>query len=115
MLNRGWNYQHVVMQAAAVATGDGTAVATVNADDGAHTTLTMQIVGITTATITFEGTIDGTNWVSVPATNITSGASAATATANGVYRLTCTGLMQVRARVSAWTSGTITVYGVATP
>ena len=100
-----------VMQSAAVATGNGTAVNTIDVD-GAFTVLTMQVTGITTATITFEATIDGTNWVAVLATNLNNGTDATTATANGLYRITCLGLRQVRARISAWTSGTITVTGV---
>jgi hypothetical protein len=98
----------VIMQSAAVATGDGTAF-----DTGTHgyNTLAMQVKGITTATIKFETTIDGTNWVAVLATNVTSGTAATTATADGVYRLDMSGLHQVRARISAWTSGAITVTG----
>ncbi len=97
-----------VMQSAAVATGNG-----VSFDAGGHgyNTLAMQVTGITTATITFEATIDGTNWVSILATNVTSGGAAATATADGIYRADISSLHQVRTRVSAYTSGTITVKG----
>ena len=111
---QGGNYLYQYMQNAAVATGNGTAIETTGAANGACSTLAMQVTGITSATITFEATIDGTNWVAVLATNITSGTAATTATANGVYRLDCSGLASVRARISAWTSGTITVTGVAT-
>jgi hypothetical protein len=100
------------MQDAAVATGNGTVIDTTAISDGALTVLAMQITGITTATITFEATIDGTNWVAVQATNLNDGSEASTATADGIYRLTCLGLRQVRARISAWTSGTIYVTGV---
>lgn len=113
MLLPGGNYQYQLMQSAATATGNGTALATTDAANGAHTTLTMQVAGITTATITFEATVDGSNWVAVACTNLNDGTAATTATANGLYRLTCLGLVSVRARISAYTSGTITVIGVA--
>jgi hypothetical protein len=83
-------------------------------NDGPYINLTAQVVGITTATITWEGTVDGTNWVSILATNQTSAAAAATATANGIYAMTVRGLRQVRARISAYTAGTITVTGTLT-
>jgi len=102
------------MQNAAVATGNGTAMECTAATRGAMTVLTMQVQGITTATITFEATIDGSNWVAVQATNLNSGSAATTATADGLYRLTVLGLVSVRARISAWTSGTITVTGILT-
>lgn len=102
-----------VMQSAAVATGNGTAIDCVSPTYGALTTLTAQVTGITTATITWEATIDGTNWVAIQATNLNDGTEATTATANGLYRVVCLGLVKVRARISAWTSGTIYVTGVA--
>lgn len=114
MLTPGSNYLYQTMQSAAVATGNGTAIETTGVDTGGCTTLAMQITGITTATVTFEATIDGTNWVAVLATNITSGSAATTATANGIYRMDCSALVSVRARISAWTSGAVTVTGVAT-
>lgn len=113
MLTPGGNYLYQYMQNAAVATGNGTAIETTSAATGGCSTLAMQVTGITTATITFEATIDGTNWVAVLATNVTSGSAATTAAANGIYRLDCSGLAAVRARISAWTSGAISVVGVA--
>jgi hypothetical protein len=112
MLVPGGQIKVVPMQVAAVATGNGTVIVTTELDGGAMTAVTFQVTGITTATITWEATIDGT-WVAVQATNLNSGTAATTATADGLYRFTCLGLMQVRARISAWTSGTITVTGVA--
>lgn len=104
---------NAVMQNAAVATGNGTAIDVRKEADGAMSVVAIQVTGITTATITFEATIDDSNWVSILAENITTGAEATTATADGIYRITCLGLSQIRARVSAWTSGTITATGWA--
>ncbi len=113
MLVPGGQIKVVPMQVAAVATGNGTVIVTTELDGGAMTALTFQVTGITTATITWEAMIDGTNWVAVQVKNLNSGTEATTATADGLYRFTCLGLMQVRARISAWTSGTIYVTGVA--
>lgn len=113
MLVPGGQHKLVVMQNAAVATGNGTAVETVEPSDGAYTVLDMHVEGISGDTITFEGTIDGTNWIAVQCENLNSGASATTATADGIYRLVVGGVRQVRARVSTYSAGTITVTGSA--
>lgn len=101
-----------IFQSAAVATGNGTAADCTPVSDGPYYSATVQVKGITTATITWEGTVDGTNWVAVLATNLTAGTDATTATADGIYRLTVLGFKQVRARISAYTSGTIAVTGM---
>lgn len=108
----GGQYINLVMQNAATATGNGTAMDCTAITRGAMTALTMQVTGITTATITFEATIDGTNWVAILATNLANDTTATTATADGIYRITVLGLVSVRARISAYTSGTITVRGI---
>jgi len=76
----------------------------------------FQVTGITSATITFEATIDGSTWVSLFVRNIASEAAltAATTTANGVFTAPCMGLSLVRARISTYVSGTITVVALAT-
>lgn len=104
----------VKLQDAAVATGNGTVITLLANDDGAMEYLTLQTVGITTATITWEATIDGTNWVAVAATNLSTAAAATTATADGLHRVLVRGLYKFRARISAWTDGTITITAVAT-
>lgn len=100
------------MQDAAVAIGNGTAMVCTDEANGGYAVLVVQLVITNTATVTFEATVDGTNWISVLFENITTGASASTATASGLYRATVLGLSQVRARVSAWTSGTVTALGL---
>jgi hypothetical protein len=95
------------------ATADGTAILCTEASGGAYTTLTVHVEGISGDTITFEATIDGTNWIAIQFTNLNSGAAGTTATADGLYRATVLGLKQVRARISTYSSGTIIVLGVA--
>jgi hypothetical protein len=93
------------LQSAAVATGNGTAVNL----KGFHE-LVLQISGITTATITFEGTVNDSAWFAVGMAAVGTGVVATTATADGAFYLPRNlHLSQFRARISAWTSGTITV------
>jgi hypothetical protein len=119
----GGNYKDVVMQGTKnnysgtitgiAATANGTAVLCTEASGGAYTTLTVHVEGINGDTITFEATIDGTNWIAIQFTNLNSGSAGTTATADGLYRATVLGLKQVRARISTYSSGTIIVIGVA--
>ena len=68
-----------------------------------------QITGTFSGTLQFEMSIDGTNFVAVQATNVTSGAVATTAAATGVFKYDVVGALVVRVRSTAWTSGTATV------
>jgi hypothetical protein len=108
-------YQTVAMQTAAVALGNGTSVLCI-ATTNVVTALTMQVVGITagSAIVSFEATLDNTNWVSVKATNVTTGALSPTAEEDGIYRLSCSGFLRARARISSYTSGSVTITGIAT-
>jgi len=108
----GGQYKTVVMQPAAVATGNGTAIECTEVAGGACKQLALQVQGITTATITWEATIDSTNWKGLLVTPLDTGTAALTATADGIFRVDVTGLAQFRARISAWTSGAITVTGI---
>jgi hypothetical protein len=112
--NRGGPYQYVTLQSAAVAVGNGTELECAIGEDGAYSFARCQVTGITTATITFEGTVDGTNWTAVQATNMATGAVATTATADGTYGVLVAALLKFRARISAWTTGTIYVTALAT-
>lgn len=67
----------------------------------------IQLAGTFTATVSFEGTVDGANWVALNLTPSNSATPASTATAVGVWSGNVGGYSQVRARVSAYTSGTI--------
>ena len=72
--------------------------------------VTFQLTGTWTGTVTFEGTLlDGASFTSVLATLLSSGVAAATATATGIYRIDATGLLQVQARFSTASSGTVVV------
>jgi hypothetical protein len=102
---------YVVLHNDTVTNTNGTGARCTHGTDGGYTSLAVQVKGIVTATINWEATIDGANYVAVPVTNINSGSAATTATADGLYRVTCTGITNLRARTSSWTSGTIDVAG----
>jgi hypothetical protein len=69
-----------------------------------------QISGTFVGTVTFEGTVDGTNWVATAVVPVGATRTlATTATAAGAWQQNVAGLAGVRARCSAFTSGTIAV------
>lgn len=95
----------VTLQNAAGATGNGTVINTMSG----YAWMTVDVSGTFTATLTFEGTIDGTNWFAVGLQPWAGGALATTATAAGQFKLPTDLLLdKFRARVSAWTSGAVT-------
>lgn len=94
---------------AAGATGNGTALTVAGL-----ATIGIQIEGVTTATLTFQGTIDGTTWYSVQAMNVADGSISTTATADGLFVASVAGLDQFRVALT-WTAGAITVTGRAMP
>jgi hypothetical protein len=96
-----------MLQAAAVANGNGAPL-----DVSGLTWLGIQIVGVTTATVNFETSLDGgVTWVALPVTSlVAAGTVVTTATADGAFRANVGGLLLVRARISGWSAGTISVY-----
>ena len=71
----------------------------------------IDLRGTFTATVTFQGTIDGTTFFNLVATPVAAAANVAvvsTATAAGAWYVQCAGCTQVRAIATAYTSGTIT-------
>lgn len=91
-------------------TAAGTALANYALVSQPQSQVTVDITGTWVATILFEGTIDGANWVGVSAkaSNGTADATRViTTAANGMWFIEAEGLKQVRVRCSAYTSGTI--------
>jgi len=76
--------------------------------------LALQITGTFSGTITFEVSLDGTNYIAIPGLDIT-GNKSSTATAAGIYQFNIAGIHYFRARISAYTSGSITVIARAMP
>lgn len=94
----------VTLQSAAAATGNGTVADVANYD-----VMGIQVSGISGDTITWEASIDGSNWAGLLVAPVTTGTAALTTTADGVFALDCSGLGFVRARISTYSAGTITV------
>lgn len=105
----------VTMQNAAVASGNGTVI---TVDGQAGTVLTVNCSGCSGGTtVNFEGQNDGTNFFSLFAIQQGNGAIALNTTTAGVtgWYIPASGLKQVRARISAYSAGTITVTGTTVP
>jgi hypothetical protein len=106
-------YTEVVMQNAAVATGNGNSL-----DMDGFNQFMIQVTGTFEADVEFEGTVDGSNWVAVglqPVATPFTVASVATSTSDtaGVWYGNLPGLKAVRARISDYTSGNVTAFGRA--
>jgi len=72
-------------------------------------TVAVQLTGFGTATAEFEGSVDGTTFVSLNSTPINGSTAVTNATANGVWVAGAGGLRIVRVRLSAFTAGPIAV------
>lgn len=99
----------------AAGTGNAASVATVwtlTALDGLGT---MWVYAATwgVATVLIEGSVDGTNFFTLNLVTPSTGAIVTSITASGNWQVDIGGLKQVRARCSAFTSGTNTVTGRA--
>jgi hypothetical protein len=99
------------LQNAAAATGNGTPIDVRGCD-----ILVLDVTGAFVGTVTFEGSIDSTtgsdgNFFAVGMKTMADGAAVTTTTAAGAFKMPfdAGALAYFRARVSAWTSGTITV------
>jgi hypothetical protein len=89
--------------------------ATLNASDEALTltaltadSVVLQVTGTFTGTITFEASVDGTNYVAIAmkaSTQTTATTLVTTTTTTGVFSLNIQGFPNIRARMSAYTSG----------
>ena len=72
---------------------------------GGKSAVGIVITGTWVGTITFEGTVDGTNWNAINAVAASTSTPQSTTVVNGLFRLTPAGLFQVRAIMTAFTSG----------
>ena len=98
------------LQSAAAATGNGISLVT----DGLATVI-FTVTGTFVGTITFEATEDGTNYTGINVLQAGSNTLGSTTTTTGTFVGSCTGFINVRARISAYTSGSITVTAHASP
>jgi hypothetical protein len=96
--------QRVTLQSAAASAINGTP-----ADVSNYDVAGIQVQGISGDTITWETSIDGTNWKGILVAPVTTGTGALTTTADGVFVVECAGLALIRARISTYSAGVITV------
>ncbi len=77
---------------------------------GNSASLTFGITGTWSGTLTFKSTADGSTWVTTQVTNLGSGTTpVTTATANGQFGLSNSGLLSVCVDATSFASGTATV------
>lgn len=69
----------------------------------------IQITGTWSGTITFQGSIDNTNFVTLQVIPSTSATPVTTTTGNGVWTASIAGLTSVRARMTSFSDGTAVV------
>jgi hypothetical protein len=96
------------LQSAATAQGNGTELNVKGVN-----TVGLQVTGTFVGTVVFEGTVEG-SFVQIYGVNPNDGSAANQATAAGLFLIPVAGLTSFRARVSAYTSGSITVVAWAT-
>ena len=70
---------------------------------------TAQVTGTWVATLQFEGTLDGTNWIPINAVAASTSGPTPVTTVNGLYRITPAGLTTFRINTTAYTSGTAVI------
>ena len=93
----------------------GTAVGDSLPTDSPHASyVTMEVVIGGTATVTFQGSVRGNNFLAVEADDLSdSSAPSTTATSSGFFRIDAAGLAAVRPEITAHTSGSVDVYAHA--
>lgn len=82
---------------------------------GRYGSVSLQVSGTFTATVSFKATVDGTNWVDIQGTNVSSGSSATSTSAAGIFVFKTIGIAKLKAVVSAYTSGSVTAKALASP
>jgi hypothetical protein len=95
------------LQSAATATGNGTALLL-----DRYTHVAVQVTGTFSATVAFEVTVDGSTWVAAACLDVSdvNRTHKATTTSAGVFTFDeFIGVIGLRARISAYTSGSVTV------
>lgn len=104
-------YERKALHSAATADANGEELVVQNSN-GSYVAGAFQISGtLTTVTLYFECTVDGTNWVAMECTNSDDSTDVATsATAAGVWKFSALGLNKVRCRLDH-TTGSVDVTG----
>lgn len=75
--------------------------------------MSFDVSGTFSGTLTFEGTIDGVNYRTTSVIDTSTGAAASTATAGGTWTVANIGYQVLRLRATSWASGQARVTGTA--
>jgi len=105
----GYSPANLTMQNAVTANGNGTLL---NVNE--YATAVLEVRGTFSATINFECSIDDTNWYSIIATK-NDGTISSSCTTVGLYEIKVAAWKSIRARVSGYVSGNVTVVGKVSP
>jgi hypothetical protein len=103
---------------ARTAVGSFSSASSTQLDVNGMASVGMQVSGTWSATLVFEGSMDGTgSWFAIPVVPISAFSTApiTTIAVNGNWWTPCAGLSHVRIRASAYTSGTITCRLLGSP
>ena len=84
------------------------------ADVEGYGSASIQISGTFEGTISFEGSVDGVNYVPIRALD-GAGTPVTSATAAGIFKADCAGLKYLRCPLSGYASGSVTVKSRAVP
>ena len=74
--------------------------------------LQVTLPGSGAGTITFQGSADGSNYVTVSGTNLNTAAAGTITSAAGLWRFDTRGLTHLRGSISTYAAGTINMIGV---
>lgn len=104
-------YQEMLLQNAATATGQGQVLAV-----DRYTAVALDVTITNSATVSFEGSGLGTTATAVTcvATSNTSGTLVTSTTSSGLFQCNVAGLRAFQARISSYASGSVTVFARAT-
>lgn len=105
------------LQSSAVASGNGTALSTTGLAGASMTVNCSSCSGGTT--VNFEAQEDGSNFVPIMGTKLDGSSQATSTTTAGVtvWQFNLSGIQQIRARISGYSAGTVTVtaHAIAVP
>lgn len=107
---RGTAPPSTTMQSAATGNGNGT-VLNVSGYQSALLNVVCSVSCSGGTTVNFEASVDGTSWTAISAWSVGSASITSTTTADGDFALATGPYQQVRARISSYSAGTVTVKG----
>jgi hypothetical protein len=80
--------------------------------------VSVQLSGTFSATVQFESSVDGSNWVSLPGTSSATFIPVVSSTGTGIFQFSSAALVGFRVRCSTYSSGAVQVivsYGLGAP